>query len=188
MWRISADGRGEPEPIGHGVNAYPQSFRPDGRVLYYTAEDAQGSHLWSIDVPGGSQGTPVLGTRTNENVTIASPDGAWLAYPSSASGRDEVRVGRLPDHTVSVDVTSGGGRPLGWSGDSRRLFYAAAGDVWEVAVGPEGPDLATRRIAFDLPDDVISASVMPDGETAVVVRGGPLLADLVVRQGALPRR
>jgi len=188
MWWISTDGGGEPEPIGRGVNAYPQSFRPDGRVLYYTLWDAQGSDIWAIDVPGAGQGTPVFGTRANEDWPLASPDGAWLAYQSSASGRDEVRVGRLADRTVSVDVTSGGGEPLGWSGDSRSLFYNRAGDVWEVEVGPDGPDLATRRLAFDLREDMIFASVMPDGQAAVVVRGGALLADLVVRQGALPAR
>ena len=40
---------------------------------------------------------------------------------------------------------------------------------------------ATRHLA-------VSASVMPDGQTAVVLRGGPLESDLIVRQGALPVR
>jgi Tol biopolymer transport system component/tRNA A-37 threonylcarbamoyl transferase component Bud32 len=188
MWWVSTDGRGEPEPIGHETNAYPKSFRPDGRVLYYRQLGAQGRHLWAIDVTGGGQGTPLFGSRTNEDQGVVSPDGAWMAYESNASGRDEVRIAGLGDATVSVDVTSGGGETLGWSGDSRRLFYTRAEDVWEVQVGPRGPDLATRRIAFELPDDMISASVMPDGQAAVVVRGGLLLADLVVRQGALPPR
>lgn len=48
--------------IGHETSAYPKSFRPDGRVLYYGQMDAQGPHMWAIGVPGAGQGTLVFGT------------------------------------------------------------------------------------------------------------------------------
>lgn len=159
-------------------------------MLYYlrASQEASGGDLWSVPVPGRKPGTPVLATRANESAPIASPDGRWLAYTSSASGTSEVRVGRLPDLTAALNVTSGGGRPIGWTADSQRLFYTGSDAIWEVRVGPDGPDQGTRRVAFHVSADAISASVMPDGQTAVLLRGGPMESDLIVRQGALPVR
>ena len=52
-----------------------------------------------------------------------------------------------------------------------------------------GPRLQSRKTAFQLPGDTgASADVFPDGEKAIVVRGGLMYSDLIVVQGFLPHR
>ncbi len=72
-----------------------------------------------------------------------SPDGRWLAYISTESGRQEVYVQPFRRRGESVRVsTSGGGQPK-WRGDGKELFYLSqdrslmAVDVREGVTGAE---------------------------------------------------
>src|SRR6185503_15452786 len=52
-----------------------------------------------------------------------SPDGQWLAYDSTESGRPEVYVQPYPGPGGRVQVsTEGGMRPV-WAANGRELFY-----------------------------------------------------------------
>ena len=86
-----------------------------------------------------------------------------------------------------VQVTVGGGSIVGWRGDGQRFYYRDATTVWEVAVGPAEVSPASRVAAFALPDRTVYADIMPDGERLVVVQGGPMYSELIVRQGVLTR-
>ena len=49
-----------------------------------------------------------------------------------------------------------------------------------------GPVLTSRRAVFSVPRDWRGrVDVMPDGEHAVMIRGGLIYSDIVVMQGAL---
>ena len=93
-----------------------------------------------------------------------SPDGHWIAYESTVSGRTEIYVERYPElgnrHLVS---TGGGLRPF-WSRDGSELFFGS----------PDG------RQMFAVP--------VQSGTTLVVVRPELLfeLAMLVPATGNLP--
>ena len=94
-------------------------------------------------------------------------------------------MARLPGATDQVQVSTEGGTPIGWRADGLRFYYRDDGGVWEVVVGPDGPDVASAQLVFPAEDSWRSVSIYPDGERLVVVRGGNLYSDLVVRQGAL---
>jgi hypothetical protein len=58
-----------------------------------------------------------------------------------------------------------------------------------VDIAQPGPVLTSRRVVFSMPSDWRGrVDVMPDGEHAVMIRGGLIFSDIVVLQGALPRR
>ena len=57
----------------------------------------------------------------------------------------------------------------------------------EVEVGPERVSTNPPVAAFMLPDQTVGASITPDGQRLVIVRGGPMYSELVVRQGVLAR-
>jgi serine/threonine-protein kinase len=65
----------------------------------------------------------LVDTAANEMTPEFSPDGRWLAYVSSQSGRAEVYVQPYPGpgerHLISTD----GGLQPAWSRDGRQLFY-----------------------------------------------------------------
>jgi serine/threonine-protein kinase len=190
MWWTGADGRGEPEPIGSRMNAYPSGFSPDGTTLYFRhlTGSESGADIRSVDLRSPEhEDRPLLATRADEGLSTPSPDGRWLAYETDASGRSEIRIGRLPGVSDPVQVTVGGGSIVGWRGDGQRFYYRDATTVWEVAVGPAEVSPASRVAAFALPDRTVSADIMPDGERLVVVQGGPMYSELIVRQGVLTR-
>jgi serine/threonine protein kinase/Tol biopolymer transport system component len=190
MWWISSDGRGEPEPIGNLMSAYPAGFSPDGGTLYfrYITQTETRTDLWSADLTREeAELRPLLATRANEDDPSPSPDGRWLAYTSDASGQDEIRIARLPDVSDPVQVTAGGGSIVGWRGDGRRFYYRVGTTIWELGVGPERVSTNPPVAAFAVPAETVSAEITPDGQRMVVVRGGPMVSELVVRQGVLAR-
>jgi Tol biopolymer transport system component len=54
-----------------------------------------------------------------------SPDGHWLAYFSTDSGRREVLVTDFPAAKVRKPVSTNGGFAPAWSPDGRELFYVS---------------------------------------------------------------
>ena len=104
---------------------------------------------------------PLLASPFNESNPAVSPDGAWIAYRSDESGRNEVYVDRFPDLGDRVQVSTGGGTsptlvarrnrallPRGprddrGPGRDRRLFHrGAAGRPETLFEGPSSPALA----------------------------------------------
>lgn len=99
--------------------------------------------------------TPVILANSihPENSVTVSPDGRWVAYASSETGRYGVYVRPFPDVStgkwlISVD---GGTEPL-WAPNGRELFYRnGKGEMVAVAVSPGGgaPPTGLQRVLFD---------------------------------------
>ena len=191
MWRVTTDGTGKIEPIGHQSGGYPNSTSADGRVLYYSFEaDAVQTDIMqlALDTPD-ARPTPVVATPASEQAALPSPDGRWLAYSTEASGREEVRVLDLADRHTSTQVSAQGGQPIRWSTASTQLYYLDGNALSVIDVGRGGPILASRKVAFRLPQDIHGPpDVTPAGDRAVIIRGGSIYQDLIVVEGALRRR
>ena len=54
-----------------------------------------------------------------------SPDGKWVAFVSSDSGRPEVFVQSFPDARGRTQISTGGGTQVRWSADGKEIFYLA---------------------------------------------------------------
>jgi Tol biopolymer transport system component len=64
-----------------------------------------------------------------------SPDGKFLAYASSESGRTEVYVAAYPALAPKRQISTGGGEFPQWRADGKELFYLAAnGPVMSVDI------------------------------------------------------
>jgi eukaryotic-like serine/threonine-protein kinase len=192
LWSVLADGRGSVTPIAAQWDAYPGGVSSDGRTLYYSAyqSDQAQEDVVSVALAGGARKPVVLlATPASEGSPVPSPDARWLAYDTNASGSTETRVAPLADLTASVQVSTHGGRPIRWSRDSSRFYYIDGDTINAVDIDQRGPVLTSRRAVFSLPSDWRGrVDVMPDGEYAVMIRGGLIESDIVVLQGALPRR
>ena len=71
--------------------------------------------------------------------------------------------------------------------DKSTLYFSDGDIVAAIDIGPCGPVLTSRRALFSVPRDGGRLDVMPDGEHAIIIRGGPIYSDIVVTQGALAR-
>jgi hypothetical protein len=54
-----------------------------------------------------------------------SPDGQWLAYSSTESGREEVYVTHFPSGQGRWQVSQNGGTFPSWRSDSKEIYYVA---------------------------------------------------------------
>jgi serine/threonine-protein kinase len=98
--------------------------------------------------------TPYLNSRFEELQPEFSPDGKWMAYVSSESGRCEVYVQAFPGPGRKLQISSEGGMEPLWARNGKQLFYRwglLTNQVWSVDVQTEPIFSASKpRLLFDL--------------------------------------
>jgi len=120
LWR-AVDGSDEPEQLVAPARA-PESRSPTGSVLSYVLSLDERFSAWTLDL-GTGRTTPVPDSGPEALGTNISPDGRWIAYQSTATGRYEVWVQPLGRPGPPVQVSFEGGlRPV-WSADGSELFF-----------------------------------------------------------------
>jgi hypothetical protein len=90
--------------------------------------------IWLVDMSGPPKPEVFLATRFRESSPDLSPDGAWLAYESDESGRNEVYVRPVRRAGGKSQVSTTGGRWPRWSHDGRQLLYVDGERLMTVAV------------------------------------------------------
>jgi hypothetical protein len=81
-----------------------------------------------------------------------SPDGRWIAYQSTESGREEVYVQSFPTPGGKVRISINGGLVPQWSRDGRELIYLLGPAVLTVPFASDGTlGAATPQRLFSLP-------------------------------------
>ena len=119
----------------------------------------------------------LLETEALEYAPAISPDGQWIAYVSSDTGRHEVYVQRFPDLGERQQISTEGGIDPTWSPDGQALFYlgtrggGAPDEMAGVTIDP-GPPLSVGNpeALFDqapyqrFPGDGRMYDIAPDGQ------------------------
>ena len=104
---------------------WPNDWSPDDRYVLW-----QGDGLWLVPATGRGEPIQYLPSRFNPRFGQfsprfgLSPNGNWIAYSATESGREEVYVQSFPAGR-RFTVSGGGGTAPGWRKDGRELFYVA---------------------------------------------------------------
>jgi len=110
---------------------------------------ATGGHLV---VPLTGQTPPIVADASSATIDESqfSPDGRWISYFSSVSGRSEIYLQPFPGPGERLTVSPSGGVQAKWRGDGKELFYLTPeGTMMAVDVRPGAPlDLGTPRPLF----------------------------------------
>ena len=170
---VPVDRSGPPVILAEGRNTMlPSAVSPDGmHVIGATRQIGDGESVVLLPMEAGS-GKPQLlyPTRFLKTNPIFSPDGRWIAYTSSDSGRSDVFVSAYPGPGATVQVSSEGGTMPRWRRDGPELFYRNGGKMMAVKVETRPTFSASR------PELLFEATygngydVAPDGKRFLMVK------------------
>jgi serine/threonine-protein kinase len=122
IYRQPVDGTGEVERLTEitPLQQTPNAFSPDGSQLLF--EQGNGN-LALLTLGAGRRVTPVLNVPDARRAVL-SPNGEWLAYTSSESGRYEIYVRPFPMVNAGrMQISIDGGVEAEWSRTGDELFY-----------------------------------------------------------------
>lgn len=146
-WRSVQSGQVEGR-IDTNRHLHTQDWSPDGRFILADAQYED----WDIVAVDTStrEVTIIVGLPGDQQHARVSPDGKWLAFTSTQSGRNEVMVTAFKPRAVPVRVSPDGGNAAEWSVDGRELFYRRGPTVLAVSVNAAGPDHVTTSTPREL--------------------------------------
>ena len=166
--------------IDRGPLPSPGSVSPDDVLIGTLGRGGRGVFVMplAIDDSTGAKMQPFPGISHAQREIRFSPDGHWVAYTSTDSGRPEVYVSPYPGPGERITISSSGGLDPVWSRNGRELFYLSvegrtAGDKMMVVDVQTGPAFHAERprVLFQKAD-VIGYDVAPDGRF-LMIKGLP---------------
>lgn len=141
LFRKEVGSSGAPELIFESDGGeYVTSWGPD-EVLVITQWAGSGSNgrLMLLALSEPAEPTPLLDSDSQEVQAQFSPDGNWIAYVATQSGRPEVYIQPFPLTGDVSQVSTRGGTAPRWRGDGKEIYYLDPGRVlMAVALTPAG--------------------------------------------------
>jgi serine/threonine-protein kinase len=145
LFQARADDASQPQALMlRSIPQLPSSFSPDGQQLAYF----EGSRIWALPLQdqGGQlkAGTPeqIIKSTFGDQWPSISPDGRWLAYQSTQSGKFEVYVQTFPPSATSSggkwQVSNNGGTFPRWSRTGHELVYQSGDQLMAVSYTANG--------------------------------------------------
>ena len=100
---------------------YPEHWSKDGSFIIFIGED--GKAFYRLPLTGEGKPELLLQTDFVKDEPHLSPDGRWIAYGSTESGRWEIYLAAFPGFTERRQVSIAGGGRAEWRKDGKELFY-----------------------------------------------------------------
>jgi serine/threonine-protein kinase len=127
VYRVASDGASQPVPVAKDLpDQVGVAWSPDGRFIVWQ----EGYHsMRALDLESGEPARTLEFPHAAPSVVSFSPDGAWIAYDTVISGRNEVFIQRFPSGGRAYQVSIGGGQYPLWSADGRTIFYRRGDSV-----------------------------------------------------------
>jgi Tol biopolymer transport system component len=105
-----------------------RSWSPDGRYLLFNGSDPRTKlDVFVLDQQAGRTARVFAGGPDDQLDGSFSPDGKFVAYVSTETGRAEVYVRAFDQRTVPVRISLDGGAQPQWNRNGRELFYIGSG-------------------------------------------------------------
>jgi eukaryotic-like serine/threonine-protein kinase len=191
IYRKPADGSGSEELLlgGKGGHKNVEDWSRDGRYLIYNYQPATGSaHLYVLPLDGDRKPAPFVNLEFTTQHGQFSPNGRWVAYRSSESGRPEVYVqGFTLDSSQQRgkwQVSVAGGELPRWRRDGKELFFHFGDGFYALDVKTDGAsfEAGIPRLLFEAPTVTSSPT---GGPPFVVTRDGQRLLILAAAEKAI---
>jgi serine/threonine protein kinase len=122
----NSSGAGNEEPVYESTNAIDDGtdISPDGKNLLFEVVGVK-TDVWVFPLDGSAKPYALFASEFAEFQAHFSPDGHWVAYASSESGRPEIYVQSFPPAGGKWQVSTGGGAQPHWRRDGEELYFIA---------------------------------------------------------------
>ncbi len=179
IFEIHLDGSGEKRVVGHGFGPH---VAPGGKELVYgrvVMEPEPEVNIVRQPIEGtDSDAIELVATSGIDWAPKVSPDGRYMLYSSTESGREEVYLTTYPDAKGRWEISRGeGGSIPRWRDDMQEIFFTTPDTIMTVEVDlTGGVKIGRPRRLFERPSTHWSASwpdgydVTGDGQRFVVLR------------------
>jgi serine/threonine-protein kinase len=163
----------------------PWSFTPDGKRLAYYETGIENPQIWTVPLEdqGGQlkAGKPerFLTSGFDEHAPSFSPDGHWLAYASTESGKFEVYVRAFPPPSSGqgskLQMSNSGGDAPRFSRNGHDLLYQSGDQIMAVSYTLKRDKFVAEKPRVwiaKLGGALVSSStwdVAPDGKRVIVL-------------------
>jgi len=165
------------------LGKFANHWSRDGRFLVYTEVSTKtGMDLYALAdplSPGEHKPIPLVVTEFSESQGQFCPDGHWLAYCSSESGRYDVYVRPFPTDDARTGkwmVSSNGGMQPRWRADGKELFYVSPDRKLMAVDTKTGPsfEAGAPHVLFESPlflpaQALFRYDVTPDGQRFLMI-------------------
>jgi eukaryotic-like serine/threonine-protein kinase len=192
IYRVEVGGTGEATLVfqSGGIDLIPSSCSPDGRHLTVMTVDP--TNLYDscvLDLTGTPTLSVLRRTSFEEGAGVFSPDGRWVIYWSTESGRGQVYLAPYPAGTPVRQVSVESGTWSAWRRDQREIFCLRESGVYDaVPVEIAGDDVRLGKpqmlFTHSTPNiDGREVQPTPDGERFLAIMSNasapPGYADVV---------
>jgi Tol biopolymer transport system component len=109
-------------------NEWPIAWSKDGRFVLYQRSDRnyESSDLFALPMTGDNRSPIVVAnTPAEERMGEFSPDGRWIVFQTSESGKPEIVVRAFPESRGIVRVSTSGGNAPRWRADGKEIYFIA---------------------------------------------------------------
>ncbi|HET9325779.1 MAG TPA: protein kinase [Candidatus Eisenbacteria bacterium] len=126
LYLKNANGAGEARKVlaGEGELAC-SSWSRDGRSVLYGFNNPKSAffEIWLLPMTGEAKPTPLITGPYHCGQAVFSPDGRWVAYTSTESGKAEIYVQSFPERSGKWQISANGGTNPRWAHNGRELFF-----------------------------------------------------------------
>ncbi len=140
IYEQPANGLGNVEPVYESKDQAKavDDLAPDGRYAIYDTAGGDSTELWGLPLTGERKPFPFVQGSFAAREARFSPNGRYVAYASTESGRYEIYVQTFPEHLGKWQISTAGGTEPAWRRDGKELFYLSAdGKMMAVEVNTE---------------------------------------------------
>ena len=162
--------------LGSRGAKFATSWSRDGKFILFNEavieRSVMGLDLWVL--PLGASPFPFIRTEFAEFGGQFSPDGRWVAYTSTESGRPEIYVASFPKAETRNRISPAGGAQPRWRNDGREIFYVSADSrMMAVTVNPGSETFEVGQVTplfkAELPATRSPYAVTPDGQRFLII-------------------
>jgi eukaryotic-like serine/threonine-protein kinase len=159
IYRKSSSGVGAEELLFESKSQIlPMDWSRDGQTIVFWLNNSGSTSgdIWRLPLQGDRKPVPFLQTPAAEQHAQLSPDGRWLTYTSTESGRSEVYVQSFPSTGTKYQLSTDGALFPRWRHDGKEILFMGVtlsgnGRIMSVTVQPSGEGLkfSAPQLLFD---------------------------------------